>query len=89
MSSAALYAAANPGAKVVVEGVRAATLLSTGQSLIEQPQIGRQRAEKVALALREIGVAPKALQVRWRDASKAAKGVDDFENRRVDILVTP
>ncbi len=89
VSGAALYAAANPGARVEVEGVRAATLLSDGRSLAETPVIAEQRAEKVAQALEEIGVAKTRLDVRWRDATAQASGNNDYLNRRVDIRVTP
>jgi len=89
VSAAARYAAASPGARVAVEGLRAATLLSDGKSLVEKAGIAEQRAEKVAEALREVGVSATRLQVGWRDVATEARGVDDYQNRRVDIRVTP
>ena len=89
VSAAARYAAVDPDARVKVEGLRAATLLSDGKPMVEAPAIARQRAEKVAQALREIGVPADYMEVTWRDASGEAKGVDDYRNRRVDIRVIP
>ena len=89
VSAAARYAAANPGAKVAVQGVRAATLLSDGKAMVETSAIAEQRAEKVALALREIGIASTRLEVSWRDATQEARGIEDYQNRRVDIRVSP
>ena len=89
VSAAARYAAANAGAKVTVEGLRAATLLSNGKPLVEKAAIAEQRARKVAEALEEIGVPASRLDVIWRDAAGDAKGVDDYQNRRVEIRITP
>jgi outer membrane protein OmpA-like peptidoglycan-associated protein len=89
VSAAARYAAASPGAKVAVEGLRAATRLSDGKSAVEKPNIGELRAEKVAEALRDIGIPATRMDVRWRDATRDAQGIEDYQNRRVDIRVTP
>jgi outer membrane protein OmpA-like peptidoglycan-associated protein len=89
VSAAARYAAAHPGARIRVMGHRATSLLTDGGRLVEKAGIGRVRALKVGQALREIGAPDASLEVSWNDASEPADGISDFENRRVDILVTP
>lgn len=74
--------------KVRITGYRAATLLSNGQLMQEDEQIGRRRAEQVADLLRGAGLAELQYDVKWQDEVKRAKGVEDAALRRVQIVVS-
>ena len=89
VSAAGRYAKANPGARVRVIGHRAASRLTDGGRLVEKAGMGRDRALKVAEALREIGAPAANPEVSWNDAADPVDGISDYENRRVDIIVAP
>jgi outer membrane protein OmpA-like peptidoglycan-associated protein len=89
LTSAARYAALNHAARIEVKGYRASTLLSDGKPFVEKPGIAEARAEKVATALREIGASPSAIKVGWSDEAVQGDGQADWQNRRVEIVVTP
>jgi hypothetical protein len=71
-----------------VLGVRGAHLLSDGTLLRESDNTGRRRAEEVAGLLREAGISVPA-DVAWTDAVDDADGVDDWQSRRVTIILQP
>ena len=89
VSAAARYAVLNHAGKIEVKGYRATTLLSDGKPLVEKAGVARARAEKVATALREIGAAPNAIKVAWSDEATRGDGREDYQNRKVEISVTP
>lgn len=74
--------------KVQIIGYRAATLLSSGQLMQEDKDIGRRRAEQVADLLRGAGLIDLQYDVKWQDERKSAKGVEDAALRRVQIVVS-
>jgi outer membrane protein OmpA-like peptidoglycan-associated protein len=74
--------------KVQITGYRAATLLSNGQLMQEDKDIGRRRAEQVAELLRGAGLNDLQYDVKWQDETKRAKGVEDAAMRRVQIVVS-
>lgn len=74
--------------KIQITGYRAATLLSNGQLMQEDEEIGRRRAEQVADLLRGAGLTDLQYDVKWRDESKRAKGVEDAAMRRVQVVVS-
>ena len=74
--------------RVQITGYRAATLLSNGELMKEEPEVGRRRAEQVADLLRGAGLTQLQYQIEWQDVSKRAKGVDDAALRRVQIVVS-
>ncbi|MFC4313183.1 hypothetical protein ACFPN2_29160 [Steroidobacter flavus] len=73
---------------VQITGYRAATLLSNGQLMQEDKEIGRRRAEQVADLLRGAGLTDLKYDVKWQDETKRAKGVEDATLRRVQIVVS-
>ena len=85
----AAYVRASGARKIRIEGHRGATLLSNGRTLVETAGLARQRADKVAEALRGLGVAPASLEVAASEVIETPDGVADFERRRVRIVVTP
>lgn len=83
---AVAYAKAS-GGKVSVDGWRAASLLSDGETLAEPLGIAQARTDKVTQALTELGAAPVAA-VAHLDL-ETPDGVTDPERRRVRITVRP
>jgi outer membrane protein OmpA-like peptidoglycan-associated protein len=73
---------------VKITGYRGATLLSNGQVMQEDKEIGRRRAEQIADLLRGAGLVDVKYDVQWKDEAKRAKGVDDAAIRRVQIVVS-
>jgi hypothetical protein len=71
-----------------VTGVRAVHRLSDGTLLQEATDIGQRRAEEVANLLPGAGLEVTAT-VDWTDALDEADGVDDWQSRRVTILLAP
>jgi outer membrane protein OmpA-like peptidoglycan-associated protein len=88
VGAAARYVAASKASKVEVVGYRGGALLSNGTRLMEQEQVGTQRAEMIRKMLIHAGVPESNLKVRAMTAD-APDGVDDFELRRATITVTP
>jgi outer membrane protein OmpA-like peptidoglycan-associated protein len=74
--------------QVKITGYRGATLLSNGQVMQEDEEIGRRRAEQVAGLLRGAGLEDVNYDVQWKDEAKRANGVDDAALRRVQIVVS-
>lgn len=84
-----LQTAREIGAKrVQVTGVRGAHRLSNGTLLRESPSIGQRRAEEVAGLLAGAGLDLPA-QVSWIDGEAEADGIDDWQSRRVVLVLTP
>lgn len=73
---------------VTITGYRGATLLSNGQLMREDKDIGRRRAEQVAELLRGAGLDQLKYDVQWKDEVKRAKGVEDAALRRVQVVVS-
>jgi hypothetical protein len=71
-----------------VTGVRGAHRLSDGTLLEESPSIGRRRAEEVGRLLEGAGLnVPLALD--WTDGESEADGIDDWQSRRVTVVLEP
>lgn len=86
---AANYFAATSGSKMTITGYRGEARLSNGKVLTEEKGLARERAEKVALILKDFGVPQEAMDVRWVDAPQHNNGVLDWTKRRVVIEVKP
>lgn len=83
------YATAAKARKVVVTAHRGSALLSNGRKLSEQAALPEIRAKKIHASLADIGVAPATISSSWQKSVEPADGIDDFETRRVEIVVTP
>jgi len=68
--------------------VRGAHRLSDGRVLRESANTGQRRAEEVAGLLRDAGLDVET-EVTWIDAVGDADGVDDWQSRRVTVVLLP
>jgi hypothetical protein len=55
--------------------------------MVEEPAIGRKRAEQVAMLLQGAHLTGPEYKVSWHDEAAAANGVDDYLSRRVVVTV--
>lgn len=83
------YATAINAKKVTVTARRGSALLSNGRKLAEQERFPEIRAKKIHEALADLGVAASTISSSWKGSVEPADGIDDFETRRVEIVVTP
>lgn len=82
------YARQSNATKVQITGYRAASMLSNGQLMREDQQIGRRRAEQIAELLQGAGLTGLQYDVKWQDDAQRAKGVEDAAMRRVQVVVS-
>jgi hypothetical protein len=73
--------------EIDIVGYRGAVRLSNGQTMMEDPGIGKRRAEQVAALLQGANLKDPSYKVTWRDESAKATGVDDYVSRRVVVTV--
>jgi len=73
--------------EIEIVGYRGAVLLSNGQTMVEEPTIGKQRAEQVSMLLQGANLKEPSYKVRWQDEPAKASGVDDYLARRVVVTV--
>jgi len=83
------YAQASKAAHIEIKGYRAAALLSDGKLLIEKLGIAERRAKQVSELLIAVGIEESVLKVQWQGEPEVADGVNDFDKRRVTIVVKP
>lgn len=83
------YARVSNASSISIVGYSASSRLADGAVLRESDALARARAEKIATILAGVGVPKKALKVRWEAQQIAGAGVDDWKNRKVEILLTP
>jgi hypothetical protein len=88
LSSILSLAARLPATTITITGVRGAHRLSDGTLLRESPNVGRRRAEEIAGLLRGAGLNI-ATVVDWIDGEDEADGIDDWQTRRVTVVLTP
>ena len=74
--------------RMIVTGVRGAHRLSDGTVLEESENTGRRRAEEVAGLLQDAGIDIES-DVNWTDAREDADGIDDWQSRRVTVVLLP
>ena len=73
--------------EIEIVGHRGAVRLSNGQTMVEEPTIGKKRAEQVAMLLQGANLKAPSYKVSWREEAAAADGVDDHLSRRVVVTV--
>ena len=72
---------------IEIVGYRGAARLSNGQVLSEDADIGKRRAEQLAMLLQGANLKSPSYTVSWRDESAKATGVDDYAMRRAVVTV--
>ncbi len=72
---------------IEIVGYRAAARLSNGQVLFEDDDIGKRRAEQLAMLLQGANLTSPTYKVTWQDESSKATGVDDYARRRAVVTV--
>jgi hypothetical protein len=77
-----------PARTVRIVGVRGAHRLSDGSVLRESEGVGRRRAEEIAGLLEGAGLASAAI-IDWIDGTDEADGTDDWQTRRVTVILSP
>ena len=83
------FARAANAREIEIVGYRGAVHLSNGQTMVEDPAIGKQRAEQVSMLLHGANLKAPTYKVRWHDEPAAATGFDDYRARRVVVTVRP
>jgi hypothetical protein len=73
--------------EIEIVGHRGAVRLSNGQTIVEEPTIGKKRAEQIAMLLQGANLKEPSYKVSWREEAAAADGVDDHLSRRVVVTV--
>ena len=73
--------------EIEIVGHRGAVRLSNGQTIVEEPTIGKKRAEQIAMLLQGANLKGPSYKVTWHEEPGAADGVDDYLSRRVVVTV--
>jgi hypothetical protein len=81
------FARAVNAREIEIVGYRGAARLSNGQVLSEDADMGKRRAEQLAMLLQGANLKSPSYKVSWRDESAKATGVDDYALRRAAITV--
>ena len=81
------FARAANAKEIEIVGHRGAVLLSNGQTMVEDPAIGKKRAEQIAMLLQGANLKTPSYKVTWHDEPAKATGVDDYLSRRVVVTI--
>ena len=81
------FARAVSARDVEIVGYRGAARLSNGEVLPEDADVGKRRAEQLAMLLQGANLKSPAYKVSWQDDSAKATGIDDFAMRRAVVTV--
>jgi hypothetical protein len=81
------FAQAVQAREIDIVGYRGAVRLSNGQIMLEEAELGKRRAEQLAMLLQGANLRLPSYRVTWRDESARATGVDDYAIRRAVITV--
>ena len=81
------FARAVKAREIEIVGYRGAARLSNGQLMAEDADLGKRRAEQLAMLLQGANLTSPSYKVTWHDESGKAIGVDDYALRRAVITV--
>lgn len=88
MVQLAALARTMPAAMVHVRAARGATLLDSGEVLVERADMAARRADKVAAILVGLGAPADRVRAESVDEPRAPTGREDWASRFVEITVT-
>jgi outer membrane protein OmpA-like peptidoglycan-associated protein len=83
------YATAIDAKHIQITGYRGSALLTNGKKMVEKASLPEIRVKNIESALVDLGVKPSIISTKWSDKPEKPDGIDDFETRRVVIVVTP
>lgn len=84
------YAGQIGASEIRVTGYRAAVRLSNGDVLQEASYMARRRARELENTFSKLGLPEgTTLDVDWEEAQLPVDGIDDWDQRRAEILVIP
>jgi outer membrane protein OmpA-like peptidoglycan-associated protein len=83
------YARVSRAQHIAIVGYTATSRLEAGRELVESPTLAQRRAMKIATILEGVGVPRETLDVRWESTPIAGDGIDDWMDRKVEVLLTP
>ena len=89
IADAVRYAKAIGSSQIHVTSFRGATLLSNGDTLVEDPRIAERRAKKLQTILIGLGIPAASLTVTWKAEPETPTGLGDERSRRVVMTVHP
>jgi hypothetical protein len=81
------FARAVNAQEIEVVGYRGAARLSNGQVMAEEADMGKRRAEQLAMLLQGANLKSPSYKVTWQDESAKATGADDYAIRRAVVTV--
>ena len=81
------FARAVKASEIEIVGYRGAARLSNGQVMAEEADVGKRRAEQLAMLLQGANLKSPSYKVSWRDESAKATGVDDYAMRRAVVTI--
>ena len=81
------FARAVNAREIEIVGYRGAARLSNGQVMPEEADMGKRRAEQLAMLLHGANLTSPSYKVSWRDEAARASGADDYAIRRAVITV--
>ena len=73
--------------QITVTGYRGASALSNGERILEKEAMGQRRAEQIAELLKGAGLSDASYELKWKDVTKEASGVNDAVLRKVEVTV--
>ena len=81
------FARAVNAREIEITGYRGAARLSNGQLMSEDADMGKRRAEQLAMLLQGANLKSPIYKVTWQDESARATGADDFAIRRAVVTI--
>lgn len=76
-------------ARVILTSYQGSSLLGDGSRLAERPGMARQRAGKLRDIMTGLGLPAGAVELLCQDQAIEGDGVDDWQNRRIEVNVVP
>jgi outer membrane protein OmpA-like peptidoglycan-associated protein len=83
------YASAAHAKRVDIVGYRATSRLTDARELVEAASLAEGRARKIGGIVRALGISDDIIRTRWESTAIAGKGDLDWQNRKVEVTVTP
>jgi hypothetical protein len=76
-------------ARVILTSYQGSSLLGDGSRMVERPGMARQRAGKLRDIMTGLGLPAGAVELICQDQAIEGDGVDDWQNRRIEVSVVP